>query len=87
MNHTEACHLTAIVHLVQNYHYIHASHWAPKTVVVLPQFATMNHTVTLSLLPPLQWDGEENQKEKRQKLLSCEENSLTMAKGEENNHQ
>jgi len=47
----------------------------------------MNHTVTLSLLPPLQWDGEENQKEKRQKLLSCEENSLTMAKGEENNHQ
>jgi len=32
--------------------------------VVLPQFATKNHAVTLSLLPPPRWDGEENQKEK-----------------------
>jgi len=35
-------------------------------VVVLPQFATKNHAVTLSLLAPPQWDEEENQKEKRQ---------------------
>jgi len=34
------------------------------TAVVLPQFATTNHAVTLSLLPPPRWDGEENQKEK-----------------------
>jgi len=33
------------------------------SVVVLPQFATKNHAVTLSLLPLPQWDGEENQKE------------------------
>jgi len=32
--------------------------------VVLPHFATKNHAVTLSLLPPPQWDGEENQEEK-----------------------
>jgi len=32
--------------------------------VVLLQFATKNHAVTLSLLPPPWWDGEENQKEK-----------------------
>jgi len=38
-------------------------------VVVLPQFATKNHAVTVSLLPPPQWDGEENQKEKRQNLM------------------
>jgi len=28
-----------------------------------------NHAATLSLLPPPRWDGEENQKEKRQKLM------------------
>jgi len=33
-------------------------------VEVFLQFATKNHAVTLSLLPPPQWDGEENQKEK-----------------------
>jgi len=37
-------------------------------VVVLPQFATENHTVTLSLLPSLWWDGEVNQKEKSKTL-------------------
>jgi len=36
-----------------------------------------NHTVTLSLLPPPWWDGKRNQKEKRQKLVGWEENSLT----------
>jgi len=41
--------------------------------VVLPQFATKNQAVTLSLLPPPQWDGEENQFNR-------------MAKGEENNN-
>jgi len=45
--------------------------------VVLPQFATKNHTVTLSLLSPALWDGEENQKEKKQKLMGWDENSLT----------
>jgi len=35
-----------------------------------------NHTVTLSLLPPPQCDGEENQKEKRQKLLGWDKNCL-----------
>jgi len=42
--------------------------------VVLHQFATKNHAVTLSLLPPPQWDGEENQVNR-------------MAKGEESNSQ
>ena len=37
-------------------------------VVVFPQFATKNHTVTLSLLPPPWWGGEENQKEKGKNL-------------------
>jgi len=45
--------------------------------VVLPQLATKNHAVTLSLLPPPRWHGEENQKEKRQKLEGWDENSLT----------
>jgi len=45
--------------------------------VVLPQFATKNHTVPLSLLPPPQRDGEENQKEKGKKLVGWDENSLT----------
>jgi len=44
--------------------------------VILPQFATRNLAVTLSLLPPPRWDGEENQKEKRQKLMGWGENSL-----------
>jgi len=39
------------------------------TVVILPEFATKNHIATLSLLPPTWWDGEENQKEKRQKSV------------------
>jgi len=43
----------------------------------LPQFVTKNHTVTLSLLPPSWWDREENQKEKRQKFVGWDENSLT----------
>jgi len=47
------------------------------TVVVLPQFATKNHTVALSLFPPPRWDGEENQKEKGKKLVGWDENSLT----------
>jgi len=47
------------------------------SVVVLPQFAIKNHIVTLSHLPPTQWEGEENQKEKRQKLTGCNENNLT----------
>jgi len=38
------------------------------SAVVLPQFATKNHAVALSLLPPSQWDGEENQKEKDKNL-------------------
>jgi len=45
--------------------------------VVLPQFATKNHTVTLSLLLSPYWDGEENQKEKKAKLTGWDENSLT----------
>jgi len=45
--------------------------------VVLPQLATKIHAVTLSLLPPPWWHGEENQKEKRQKLERWDENSLT----------
>jgi len=45
--------------------------------VVLLQFATKNHAITLSLLPPPWWQGEENQKEKRQKLMGWDENSLT----------
>jgi len=44
-------------------------------VVLLPQFATKNHTVTLSLLSPPQQDEEQNQKEKRQKLMGLDENS------------
>jgi len=43
--------------------------WRSKaSSVVLPPFATKNHGVALSLLPPPQWGGEENYKEKRQKL-------------------
>jgi len=45
--------------------------------VVIPQFVTQNHAVTLSLLPSPPWDGEENQKEKRQKLVGWDENNLT----------
>jgi len=45
------------------------------SVVVLPQFATKNHIVTLSLLP--RWDGKENQKEKGKKLVGWDEHSLT----------
>jgi len=45
-------------------------------VVVQPHLATKNHTVALSLLPPPQWDGEENQKEKA-KLLGCDKKSFT----------
>jgi len=36
-----------------------------------------NHAVTFSLLPPPRWDGEENRKEKRGKLVGWDENSLT----------
>jgi len=50
-------------------------------VVVLPQFATKNHTVVFSLLPPPQCDGDKNQKEKKQKLMSWDENSLTEWQG------
>jgi len=46
-------------------------------VVVFPQFATKNHAVAFSLLPLSRWDGGENQKEKRQKLMGWDENSLT----------
>jgi len=45
--------------------------------VILPQAATKKHAVTLSLLPPPRWDGEENQKENRQKLMGLDENSST----------
>jgi len=38
--------------------------------------ATKNHAVFLSLLPPPQWDGEDNQKEKA-KLMGWDENTLT----------
>ena len=48
-----------------------------QSVVVLTQFATKNHAVTLSLLPSPWWDGEENQKEKGKKLAGWDENSLT----------
>jgi len=48
-----------------------------EAVVVVPQFATNNHAVTLSLLPTHWWHGEDNQKEKRQKLMGWDENSLT----------
>jgi len=34
-----------------------------EIIVVLPQFATKNDSVTLPLLPPPRRDGEENQKE------------------------
>jgi len=44
--------------------------------VVWHPLATKNHAVALSLLPPPQWDGEENQKEKA-KLVGWDENSLT----------
>jgi len=33
-------------------------------IVILPQFATEDHAVTLPLLPPHRWDGEKDQKEK-----------------------
>jgi len=36
--------------------------------------------VTLSLLPPPQWDGEKNQKEKGKKLVGWDENSLAECK-------
>ena len=48
-----------------------------NVVGVLSQFVTKNHTVTLLLLPLCWWDGEENQKEKRQKLVGWDENNLT----------
>ena len=35
------------------------------------------YTVALSLITPPPWDGEESQKEKRQKLVGWDENSLT----------
>jgi len=46
-------------------------------VTVWPEFATKNQAVTLSCLPPPQWDGEENQKEKGKKLMTWDESSLT----------
>jgi len=45
--------------------------------------ATENHTVALLLLPPPQWEGEENQKEKA-KLVGCDINSLTEQHREKN---
>jgi len=45
--------------------------------VVLPQLTTKNHTVTLSLPPLPWWDEGENPKEKWQKLMGWDENSLT----------
>jgi len=54
--------------------------------VVLPQFATKNHIVTLSLLPPPWWDRQENQKEKGKNSLAG--NILTeWQRGEKNNNQ
>jgi len=50
-------------------------------VVGFPQFATKNHAVTLSLLPLPRWDGKDNQKEKKQKLMGRDESSLTNGKG------
>jgi len=51
---------------------------APRTVVVLPQVATEEPcSYSLSLLPPPQWDGDENQKEKWQTLVGGDKNSLT----------
>jgi len=45
--------------------------------VVLPQFATKNQAVTLSLLLPPWWDGEENEKEKGKHPGGWNENSFT----------
>jgi len=36
-----------------------------------------NHAVTLSLLPPTHWDGEENRREKGKKPVGWGKNSLT----------
>ena len=41
------------------------------------------YTVALSLITPPPWDGEESQKEKRQKLVGWDENSLTEWQREE----
>jgi len=49
-------------------------------------FASICNKRTTQLLshsfPPAQWDGEENLKEKRQKLVGWDENSLTEWQGE-----
>jgi len=42
------------------------------TVVVLPQFATKNHAVTLSLLPPPRWDGRRIKEKMQNSLVSVE---------------
>jgi len=56
--------------------------------VVLLQLATKNHAVTLTLLPPTQWDGKENQMEKKAKTHGLGKGQFNrMAKGEENNSQ
>jgi len=44
--------------------------------VVLLQLAIKNHAAALSLLPPPQWDGAENQKERR-KLMGWDGNGFT----------
>jgi len=58
-----------------------------STVGALPQFAIKNHTATLSLLPPLQWDREGNQKGKGKTRGLGGEQFNSMAKGEENSDQ
>ena len=57
------------------------------SVVVLPQFAKKNHLVMLSLLPPPQWNGEENQKVKGKTRGLRWEQFNRVAKGEKNNNQ
>ena len=49
--------------------------------MVWPQWATKNHAVALTLLPPPQRDREQNQKEKA-KLVDWDENNLREWQGE-----
>jgi len=51
-------------------------------VVILPQFATKNHAVTLSLLPPSPVGWGRESAGKRQKLVGWDENSLTVLQRE-----
>jgi len=53
--------------------------------VVLPQFATKNHAVTLSLPP--RWNGEENQKEKGKNSWVGMRTVTEWQRGEENSNQ